>query len=58
MVQSPNRVFPLDTNVSALIDEERSWWKTSLVHGIFLREEAKIICNMVLSPGRHEDVRI
>jgi hypothetical protein len=47
-VQSPPKVFPEDSLVSTLIDQEAHAWNLELINSIFMPDEAKIIASMPL----------
>ena len=50
-VQSPVRILNSDAKVSELIDRDLSWWNISLVHEIFTKEEANLICGIQFAMG-------
>jgi hypothetical protein len=55
MVQTPTRILPQDAKVKELIDEKKQWWNIPLIEEIFMKEEAEVICSMVIRPGRQQD---
>jgi hypothetical protein len=54
-VQSPVSVLSSDVYVRDLIDRDTRWWNISLVHDIFLQDEADLICGIPICPGRQGD---
>jgi hypothetical protein len=47
-VQSPPRVIPPDSLVSAIIDQETHTWNIELINSIFMPDEAKVIASIPL----------
>jgi len=47
-VQSPPRVIPADSLISAIIDQETHTWNIELINSLFMPEEAKVIASMPL----------
>jgi hypothetical protein len=41
--------------VSYLIDSQTQWWNYSLIHDLFIEEEAMRVCNLAISPGSQLD---
>jgi hypothetical protein len=54
-VQSPERILNSDATVSVLIDKDLRWWNVSLIHEIFLQDEAALICSIPICPGSQRD---
>jgi hypothetical protein len=54
-VQSPMRIVHEDATVSVLIDRDLRWWNIPLVHEIFLKDEAELICGIPVCPGSQAD---
>jgi hypothetical protein len=54
-IQSPIRLLDQNATVSSLINSDTRWWNLDLVREIFCREEADIICNLGICPGRQKD---
>jgi ribonuclease HI len=54
-IQSPIRILDREATVNDLIDEETRWWNIPLIQEVFLKDEASIICNMPICPGRQRD---
>jgi hypothetical protein len=54
-IQTPVRILNGDAKVSELIDGSSNWWNISLVHEIFSKEEADMICGLPICPGRQSD---
>ncbi|XP_059438559.1 uncharacterized protein LOC132171289 [Corylus avellana] len=54
-IQSPMRILDSEETVDALIDEETQWCNTPLIHEIFSRDEAAMICSIPICPGRQRD---
>jgi hypothetical protein len=54
-IQSPIRLLDQNATVSSLINSDTRWWNIDLVREIFCREEADIICNLGICPGRQKD---
>lgn len=50
-IQSPIHVLDKDARVSELIDEDTKWWKTNMIHEVFMEEEARSIWRMAISPA-------
>jgi hypothetical protein len=57
-IQSPVRLLHGDSTVSELIDVDTRWWKIDLIHEIFSKEEAEIICGIPICPVRQSDRRV
>jgi hypothetical protein len=46
----PVRILGENDKVSYLIDDTTHWWNYELIREIFLKDEAKRICSMVINP--------
>jgi hypothetical protein len=57
-IQTPIHVLDENARVSELIDEDAKWWKTEMIHEIFMEEEARRICSMAISPSTQCDKRV
>jgi hypothetical protein len=55
MIQSPMRLLGENAKVKALIDDSTKWWNYDLIREVFLEDEAKWICNMVISSLGQKD---
>jgi hypothetical protein len=41
--------------VSSLINRDTKWWDTQLVHSVFRKEEADLICSIAICPRQYND---
>ena len=55
MVQSPRVILDSQAKVSELIDHDTRMWKGELISEIFLKDEARMIKSIPLSPFSAED---
>lgn len=55
LVQSPIRHLTEDARVMELIDQTTKWWNVCLVHEVFNEDEARILCQIPLSPVLAKD---
>jgi hypothetical protein len=57
-IQSPISMLDADARVSSIIDGDTNWWNTSLIHDIFRKEEADLICGMAICPRQQSDRQV
>jgi hypothetical protein len=55
LVQSPIQILDEEATVSELINVDTKMWNISVVSDVFMEDEAKSICQMVVSPLSHGD---
>ena len=55
MIQSPVQLLGENAKVRELIDVSTKWWDYELIREVFPKDEAKCICNMVVSPLGQKD---
>jgi hypothetical protein len=55
LVQFPVQFLDKEATISELIDEETKMWKTNVVSDVFMEEEARSICRIVISPSSQQD---
>jgi exonuclease III len=49
-IQSPVSILDQNAKVSELLNRDTNWWDTGLIHEIFSAEEARLICEIAVSP--------
>ena len=49
-IQTPVHRLGLEARVRDLIDPNVQWWNIQLIREVFMQEEAKVICSMVICP--------
>jgi hypothetical protein len=54
-IQTPVRILDSEARVSSLINRDTKWWDTQLVHSVFRKEEADLICSIAICPRQYND---
>lgn len=57
-IQSPRKILEEGAKVVKLIDQDTKWWIINLIKEVFREEEARVICQIPLSPGRQKNLFI